>query len=32
MRSYIGLIHKASDSEFGVTFPDFPGDHHRRDA
>ncbi len=25
MRSYIGLIHKASDSEFGVTFPDFPG-------
>jgi len=25
MRSYIGLIHKAADSEFGVSFPDFPG-------
>jgi len=24
MRSYIGLIHKAADGEFGVTFPDFP--------
>jgi predicted RNase H-like HicB family nuclease len=25
MRSYIGLIHKAADGDFGVTFPDFPG-------
>jgi predicted RNase H-like HicB family nuclease len=25
MRSYIGLIHRAADSEFGVSFPDFPG-------
>ena len=25
MRSYIGLIHKDPDSEFGVSFPDFPG-------
>ena len=25
MRSYIGLIHKAGDGGFSVTFPDFPG-------
>src|ERR1700755_600983 len=25
MPSYIGLIHKAPDSDFGVSFPDFPG-------
>jgi len=25
MRSYIGVIHRAADSEFGVSFPDFPG-------
>ena len=25
MRSYIGLIHKDTDSDFGVSFPDFPG-------
>jgi predicted RNase H-like HicB family nuclease len=25
MRSYIGLIHKDADSDFGVSFPDFPG-------
>jgi predicted RNase H-like HicB family nuclease len=25
MRSYIGLIHKEPDSDFGVSFPDFPG-------
>ena len=25
MSVYIGLIHKARDSEFGVSFPDFPG-------
>ncbi len=25
MRSYIGLIHKDPRSEFGVSFPDFPG-------
>jgi predicted RNase H-like HicB family nuclease len=25
MRSYIGLIHKEADSDFGVSFPDFPG-------
>jgi predicted RNase H-like HicB family nuclease len=25
MRHYIGLIHKQSDSDFGVSFPDFPG-------
>jgi predicted RNase H-like HicB family nuclease len=24
MRSYIGLIHKAADGDFGVSFPDFP--------
>jgi predicted RNase H-like HicB family nuclease len=25
MPSYIGLIHKEPDSDFGVSFPDFPG-------
>jgi predicted RNase H-like HicB family nuclease len=25
MASYIGLIHKDADSQFGVSFPDFPG-------
>ena len=25
MRSYIGLIHKEAGSDFGVSFPDFPG-------
>ena len=25
MRSYIGLIDKDADSDFGVSFPDFPG-------
>ena len=25
MANYIALIHKDSDSEFGVSFPDFPG-------
>ncbi len=25
MRSYIGLIHKDPDSDFGVSFPNFPG-------
>ncbi|TCU17068.1 type II toxin-antitoxin system HicB family antitoxin [Rhizobium sullae] len=25
MRNYIGLIHKESDSDYGVSFPDFPG-------
>jgi predicted RNase H-like HicB family nuclease len=25
MRYYIGLIHKNPQSEFGVSFPDFPG-------
>ncbi len=25
MRSYIGLIHKEPDSDYGVSFPDFPG-------
>ncbi|WP_075290152.1 type II toxin-antitoxin system HicB family antitoxin [Pararhizobium arenae] len=25
MRNYIGLIHKDSESDFGVSFPDFPG-------
>lgn len=25
MRNYIGLIHKEADSDFGVSFPDFPG-------
>ena len=25
MRHYIGLIHKEADSDFGISFPDFPG-------
>ncbi len=25
MASYIGIIHKDQDSDFGVSFPDFPG-------
>lgn len=25
MRHYIGLIHKDTDSDYGVSFPDFPG-------
>lgn len=25
MRHYIGLIHMDADSDFGVSFPDFPG-------
>lgn len=25
MRTYIALIHKERDSDFGVSFPDFPG-------
>lgn len=25
MRQYIGLIHKADTSDYGVSFPDFPG-------
>ena len=25
MRYYIGLIHKESDRDFGISFPDFPG-------
>lgn len=25
MAHYIGLIHKEADSDFGVSFPDFPG-------
>ncbi|KEQ03244.1 type II toxin-antitoxin system HicB family antitoxin [Pseudorhizobium pelagicum] len=25
MRNYIGLIYKDADSDFGVSFPDFPG-------
>lgn len=25
MRSYIGLIHKEPESDYGVSFPDFPG-------
>jgi len=25
MRYYIGIIHKESDSDFGISFPDFPG-------
>ncbi|MET3581212.1 putative RNase H-like HicB family nuclease [Mesorhizobium robiniae] len=25
MKQYIGLIHKDTDSDFGVSFPDFPG-------
>ncbi|RWM20885.1 MAG: hypothetical protein E5X74_29085 [Mesorhizobium sp.] len=25
MRHYVGLVHKDGDSDFGVSFPDFPG-------
>jgi predicted RNase H-like HicB family nuclease len=25
MRYYIGLIHKDANSDYGVSFPDFPG-------
>ena len=25
MRYFIGLIHKEADSDYGVSFPDFPG-------
>jgi predicted RNase H-like HicB family nuclease len=25
VQNYIGLIHKDTDSHFGVSFPDFPG-------
>lgn len=25
MRQYIGLIHKEDASDYGVSFPDFPG-------
>jgi predicted RNase H-like HicB family nuclease len=25
MHNFIGLIHKERDSDFGVSFPDFPG-------
>lgn len=25
MKQYIGLIHEDTDSDFGVSFPDFPG-------
>lgn len=25
MRNYIGLIHKDVDSDYGISFPDFPG-------
>ncbi len=25
MRTYIGLIHKEAESDYGVSFPDFPG-------
>ena len=25
MRQYIALIHKDADSDYGVSFPDFPG-------
>jgi len=25
MRQYIALIHKVADSDYGVSFPDFPG-------
>ena len=25
MRQFIGLIHKEADSDYGVSFPDFPG-------
>jgi len=25
MRQYVGLIHKEAESDYGVSFPDFPG-------
>ena len=25
MQNYVGLIHKDADSDYGVSFPDFPG-------
>lgn len=25
MRQYVGIIHKDNDSDYGVSFPDFPG-------
>lgn len=25
VRNYIGLIHKDADSDYGISFPDFPG-------
>ena len=25
MRSYIAVLHKDKDSDYGVSFPDFPG-------
>ncbi len=25
MRYYVALVHKDADSDFGVSFPDFPG-------
>ncbi|MCL6706205.1 type II toxin-antitoxin system HicB family antitoxin [Pseudomonas sp. R2.Fl] len=25
MRTYIGVIHRDEDSDYGVSFPDFPG-------
>jgi predicted RNase H-like HicB family nuclease len=25
MRHYIGIIHKDAESDFGISFPDFPG-------
>jgi hypothetical protein len=25
MQAYIALVHKDKDSDFGVSFPDFPG-------
>ncbi|MDX8500617.1 type II toxin-antitoxin system HicB family antitoxin [Mesorhizobium sp. VK4C] len=25
MRRYVGVIHKENDSDFGLSFPDFPG-------
>jgi hypothetical protein len=25
MRYYVGLLHKDADSDYGVSFPDFPG-------
>ena len=24
-RTYLGLVHKETDSDYGVSFPDFPG-------